>query len=212
MKRLQNFINTTLIGGFIVLLPFAIVVLLAKYLVGTITKMLKPIAILLHHSLNVELPQLFYNVIAFVLVILIFFFLGLFVRTQIGKNIFDAIERKYLAKLPLYSVIKKTVQQFSGVEKMPFSEVVLVDAYGSGVLMTGFLTDSNPELGIYTVFVPTAPNPTNGFIFHVREHQITHTPNIKTEDAMRSIIGMGVGAEKVFELSKRWKNDSSGLE
>jgi len=143
--------------------------------------------------------------IAFVLVILLFFFLGLFVRTRIGKNIFDGFERKYLVKLPLYSVIKKTVQQFSGVEKMPFSEVVLVDAYGSGVLMTGFLTDSNPEQGIYTVFVPTAPNPTNGFIFHVQEHQIIHTPNIKTEDAMRTIIGMGVGSEKVFEISKRRK-------
>ncbi len=204
MKRLQNFINTTLLGGFIVLLPLAIVALLAKSLLGIITKMLKPIALLIHHSLNVELPQLFYNIIAFVLVILLFFFLGLFVRTRIGKNIFDGFERKYLTKLPLYSVIKKTVQQFSGVEKMPFSEVVLVDAYGSGVLMTGFLTDSNPDLGIYTVFVPTAPNPTNGFIFHVREHQIIHTPNIKTEDAMRTIIGMGVGSEKVFKLSSRW--------
>jgi len=208
MKRLQNFINTTLLGGFIVLLPLAIVALLAKSLVGVITNMLKPIAVLIHNSLNVELPQLFYSVIAFILVILLFFFLGLFVRTRIGKNIFESFERRYLTKLPFYSVIKKTVQQFSGVEKMPFSEVVLVDAYGSGVLMTGFLTDSNPKLGIYTVFVPTAPNPTNGFIFHVQEHQIIHTPNIKTEDAMRSIIGMGVGSEKVFELSKRWtKNE-----
>ena len=208
MKRLQNFINTTLLGGFIVLLPLAIVALLAKSLVGVITNMLKPIAVLIHNSLNVELPQLFYSVIAFILVILLFFFLGLFVRTRIGKNIFESFERRYLTKLPFYSVIKKTVQQFSGVEKMPFSEVVLVDAYGSGVLMTGFLTDSNPELGIYTVFVPTAPNPTNGFIFHVQEHQIIHTPNIKTEDAMRSIIGMGVGSEKVFELSKRWEKNT----
>ena len=208
MKKLQNFINTTLLGGFIVLLPLAIVALLAKSLVGVITNMLKPIAILIHNSLNVELPQLFYSVIAFILVILLFFFLGLFVRTRIGKNIFESFEQRYLTKLPFYSVIKKTVQQFTGVKKMPFSEVVLVDAYGSGVLMTGFLTDSNPELGIYTVFVPTAPNPTNGFIFHVQEHQIIHTPNIKTEDAMRSIIGMGVGSEKVFELSKRWTKNT----
>jgi len=203
MKRFKNFINTTLLGGFIVLLPLAIVVMLAKYLVGIIMQLLKPLAVLIHNSLDLELPQIFYNVIALVLVILLFFFLGLFVRTRIGKNVFDGFERKYLVKLPLYSVIKKTVQQFSGVEKMPFSEVVLVDAYGSGVLMTGFLTDSNPEQGIYTVFVPTAPNPTNGFIFHVQEHQIIHTPNIKTEDAMRTIIGMGVGSEKVFEISKR---------
>lgn len=209
MKRLKNFINTTLLGGFIVLLPLAIVALLAKSILGIISKMLLPIATLIHRVLNVEFPPIFYNVVAFVLVVLLFFLLGLFVRTRIGKNIFESFERKYLAKLPLYSVIKKTVQQFSGVQKMPFSEVVLVDAYGSGVLMTGFLTDSNPELGIYTVFVPTAPNPTNGFIFHVQEHQIIHTPNIKTEDAMRTIIGMGVGSEQVFELSENLKKKES---
>jgi len=209
MKRLKNFINTTLLGGFIVLLPLAIVALLAKSILGIISRMLLPIATLIHRVLNVEFPPIFYNVVAFVLVILLFFFLGLFVRTRIGKNIFESFESKYLAKLPLYSVIKKTVQQFSGVQKMPFSEVVLVDAYGSGVLMTGFLTDSNPELGIYTVFVPTAPNPTNGFIFHVQEHQIIHTPNIKTEDAMRTIIGMGVGSEQVFELSENFKKKES---
>ncbi|HHB78091.1 MAG TPA: DUF502 domain-containing protein [Saprospiraceae bacterium] len=203
MKRLQNFINTTFLGGFIVLLPLAIVVFLTKSLVGVISKMLKPIALLIHNTLNVELPPLFYDVIAFVLVISLFFFLGLFVRTRIGKNLFDSFENQYLSKLPFYSVIKKTVQQFSGIQKMPFSEVVLVDAYGTGMLMTGFITDSNPSTGHYTVFVPTAPNPTNGFIFHAQEHQITHTPHIKTEDAMRTIIGMGVGSEKVFGWSKK---------
>lgn len=205
MKRLKNFINTTLLGGFIVLLPLAIVVLLGKSLVGIIGKMLKPLASLLHNTLNVALPTLFYDVIAFAMVISLFFFLGLFVRTRIGKSIFDGFERQYLSKLPFYSVIKKTVQQFSGIKKMPFSEVVLVDAYGSGMLMTGFITDSNPSTGHYTVFVPTAPNPTNGFIFHAQEHQIVHTPHIKTEDAMRTIIGMGVGSEKVFGLGKQEK-------
>ncbi len=203
MKRLQNFINTTLLGGFIVLLPLAIFALLAKSLIGVINKMLKPIALLIHSTLDVELPPLFYNIIAFLLVISLFFFLGLFVRTRIGKSIFDGFERQYLSKLPFYSAIKKTVQQFSGIKKMPFSEVVLVDAYGSGMLMTGFITDSDRASGHYTVFVPTAPNPTNGFIFHAQEHQIIHTPHIKTEDAMRTIIGMGVGSEKVFGLSKK---------
>ncbi len=199
MRRLKNFIFTTLIGGFIVLLPFTIFVVLAKSLIGFIKNILDPISILVKHEIPWETPEYFYDLLAFIIVISIFFSVGLFVKTRFGKNLFDFIEHTYLDKLPLYSSIKKTVQQFTGVKKMPFSEVVLVDAFSNGTKMTGFVTDKNDN-GIYTVFVPTAPNPTNGFIFHVKESQIEHTPDVKTEDAMRTIIGVGVGTSKTFDL------------
>ena len=199
MRRLKNFIFTTLIGGFIVLLPFTIFVVLAKSLISFIKNILDPISVLVKHEIPWETPEYFYDLLAFIIVISIFFSVGLFVKTRFGKNLFDFIEHTYLDKLPLYSSIKKTVQQFTGVKKMPFSEVVLVDAFNNGTKMTGFVTDKNDN-GIYTVFVPTAPNPTNGFIFHVKESQIEHTPDVKTEDAMRTIIGVGVGTSKTFDL------------
>ena len=202
MKKIKKFISTTLIGGFVVLLPLAILFLLIKFLIGIIYKILNPLSMLLHKAIGVELSTMPYDAIAFGIVISIFFFLGLVVRTRIGQNLFERFENRSLAKLPMYSAIKKTVQQFSGVQKMPFSEVVLVDAYGSGLLMTGFVTDKHPN-GRYTVFVPTAPNPTNGFVFDATEDQIIRTPEVSTEDAMRTIIGMGVGTEGVFEFSKR---------
>ncbi len=202
MKRLRRFVNTTLLGGFTILLPLAIFALLVQMLIRLINRVLYPLAALLHQSLHVEIPDILYQFIAFALVIFILFLLGLFVRTQVGLRIFEGIENRYLAKLPFYTAIKKTVQQFVGIKKMPFSEVVLVDAYGAGSWMTGFLTATHPD-GYYTVFVPTAPNPTNGFIFHVSEQQIRHLPDVKTEDAMRTIIGMGVGSEKVFKIKSR---------
>ena len=57
--------------------------------------------------------------------------------------------------------------------------------------MTGFITDQiNEEL--YTIFVPTAPNPTNGNIYHVPRELLTFLPTT-TQDAMRTVMGMGTG-------------------
>jgi uncharacterized membrane protein len=60
--------------------------------------------------------------------------------------------------------------------------------------MTGFITDEIQD-NYYTVFVPTGPNPTNGFIFHVPPERIEFL-DVKTEEAMRSIIAVGSGSSK----------------
>ncbi|WP_332913105.1 DUF502 domain-containing protein [Algoriphagus boritolerans] len=79
---------------------------------------------------------------------------------------------------------------------MPFSQVVLVDAYNTGVLLTGFITEKACD-GIYTVFVPTAPNPMNGNIYHVPVRQIRFL-DIESEKAMRTIMGLGTGSSVLF--------------
>jgi len=66
--------------------------------------------------------------------------------------------------------------------------------------MTGFVTNELPN-GLYTVFVPTAPNPTNGYIFHLRKDQLEFL-DIKAEDAMRTVIGVGTGSEILFDAPR----------
>jgi len=63
--------------------------------------------------------------------------------------------------------------------------------------MTGFVTD-RLDSGDITVFVPTGPNPTNGYIFHLKPDQVEEI-DASTEEAMRSIIGIGVGSNKVIK-------------
>jgi uncharacterized membrane protein len=48
--------------------------------------------------------------------------------------------------------------------------------------MTGFVTD---QVGtdIYTIFIPTAPNPTNGNIYHVPKESLTFL-SVDTQVAM----------------------------
>ena len=205
--QIRRFIGTTIIGGLVVILPITLLVLLVRLIFNFIANIIAPIGKIFNFSEDVA--QWLISLISLVLVISVFFIVGLLVRTEFGKNFFKEIEERWLMSLPLYKVIRDTVRQFIGVEKMPFSQVVLADVFGDGVWMTGFITDEHAN-GYFTIFVPTAPNPTNGFVFHIHESKIRFL-DAKSEDAMSSIIGLGIGSKALFAAPERDRKKKTKL-
>ena len=142
-----------------------------------------------------------------VLIVVAMFFIGRAVKTRIGKFLYHYLEKYLLSKIPLYSVLSETVSTIADRDQKAFSKVVLVDVYGSGVYMTGFVTDeTNPEW--YSIFVPTAPNPTNGFVFSTRRDAVIET-DLKPEDAVRTVVGMGAGSTEMLSYLSDKKKTSS---
>lgn len=195
IQRLRRLFTTTVIGGIAVMLPIALIFFLFSFIWNFLSNLLSPMRGLLPFHENTATWMI--DLISLAIVVIVFFMVGLIVQTQLGNNLVKMVEKTWLEQIPFYATIRDTVQQFFGNKKMPFSEVVLVDAFGNGTLMTGFLIEA---LGndYFTVFVPTAPNPTNGFVFHVKSTQLHHV-KAKTEDAIRSIIAVGAGSGKLFE-------------
>ncbi len=200
MLRLRRFVVTTFIGGLVVILPLTLFIFLVRLVVKFTGKLLEPIRALIPFSENISATLL--DLLSLSIVVTLFFFVGIVVKTSVGGKLFARFEQQWLMNLPLYGVLRETVRQFLGRKKTPFSQVVLVDAFGSGVLMTGFVTDDEVGGGYVTVFVPTAPNPTNGFVFHVKEEQLRYV-DTRPEDAMSSIIGVGTGSSSLFTLPKQ---------
>ena len=183
LKKIRQFLLTTLIGGLLVLLPIGLFYLLAKFIIDLVTQVIRPIA----NLIKIEgLDNYLLQGIAFLIVMVACFFVGLFVRTRSGKQIYQYFEQSILAKLPFYNTIKETVQQLFSSRGKSFSQVVIADVMQTK--MTGFVTHEH-ENGYYTVFVPTAPNPTNGYIFHLKKSQLQFL-DVKAEDAMRTIIAV----------------------
>ncbi len=195
IRRLRNFFTTTVIGGMLVILPITVFVFLINFLFQLITRLLEPIRKLI--DTPVITAEWLISLIAIASVIVVFFLVGLIVQTNFGKRFFRSLETRFLGPLPFYNVIRETIQQFFGKDKMPFSEVVSVNVFGNDTRMIGFISDSLPE-DRFAVFVPTGPNPTNGFIFVVSKGQLEYL-NVRPEDAMRSIIGVGTGASDLFK-------------
>lgn len=197
LRRLNRFFITTVIGGVVIILPLSIFIFLVRVVVGFTANLVRPIMGLL--NLTSHTHQWLVDIVSFIIVVTLFFIIGLIVRTELGKQLFHLLEENWLGRLPFYSTLRDTVQQFAGSGKTPFQQVVLVDPFGSGVLMTGFVAEElTPEL--YSIFVPTGPNPTNGFIFHVPIEKIMFVKT-KAEDAMRTIIGVGTGSSILFQAN-----------
>jgi uncharacterized membrane protein len=86
----------------------------------------------------------------------------------------------------IYKLAKETIDVIT--KKQSFSTVVKVEFPKVGVYSIGFLTNKN------TVFIPTAPNPTSGFLIKTDKYEILE--NMTVESAIRYIVSMGtIGGE-----------------
>jgi uncharacterized membrane protein len=194
-KRFQRFLRTTLIGGVVALAPLTLIILLFRWIINLIGRSLTPLVntILQDPDPNPYVKFAIY-LLTFSAVLLFFFIIGLIVRTRFALFM-DRAEDKYLLKVPGYKLAKETVKQFFGKNRSFFKEVVLVDIFKTGSLMTGFITDNQGE--VISVFVPTGPNPTSGNIYHLQKDQVIRT-TASVDVGMKTIISCGAGSAEIF--------------
>lgn len=117
------------------------------------------------------------------LAISVTFVSGIFARTFVG-DWFIRLGNKIIYKLPIinkiYKLAKETIQVIT--TKQSFKTVVKVEFPRDGVFSVGFLTNHN------TVFIPTTPNPTSGFLIQTDKYEIIE---MSVEDAIRYIVSIG---------------------
>ena len=195
---MKKYLNATLLGGVVAILPLGLVILVFRWLINIVQKFLGPIVEWFAKLLVVDSYWLLLAmyIILIIAILISFFFIGIIIKTRTGRFFKLEFEQKYLFKIPGYKIARDTVMQFFGKNRSFFSEVVLVDLFGSGTLMTGFITDDQGEF--VTVFVPTGPNPTSGLIYHVRPDKVQRT-GAAVDSAMKSIISCGAGSSELFQ-------------
>lgn len=203
MIRLKSFIRMSLLGGLVVILPIALLAITFTWMLNFIRKFINPIANLILNIIEITglrfpsyMKELFADIIAILVILIICFIVGVIVRTKVGKYIHKQVEKKILARFPLYNLFRETILQFFGTKRMPFSKVAVANIYGNETMVTAFITDEHDN-GMVTVFVPTGPNPTSGNIYHLKE-EFVHLVDAPVEDTMRSIISCGAGSKNIL--------------
>jgi uncharacterized membrane protein len=156
----------------------------------------KRVAHWIERIFGVKIPGL-----GFVLVLVILFLAGLAVGQWWGRKAFRVVE--FLTnRIPLvktvYNVGKQLTDAISLPEKAGFSRVVLVQHFKPGVWSIGFVTGAIREGGkkknkgeLLKIFIPTAPNPTTGFMVMVRESEVRDL-SWSVKDAMNAVISGGL--------------------
>lgn len=113
---------------------------------------------------------------------------------RMGENIVE--------KIPLvrsvYGALKNVLETVLRDNQDSFRRVVLIEYPRKGAYALGFVSGSGhgevqhrSEEMMLTVFVPTAPNPTSGFLLYVPEED-TIPLDMSVEDGMKCVISAGV--------------------
>ncbi|MBX3395312.1 MAG: DUF502 domain-containing protein [Phycisphaerae bacterium] len=149
-------------------------------------------------KINLEDPTFPQTAVAVSLTILLLYVLGWLGSNVVGRRIIEAFE-SLLVRIPLvdtiYGSMKRMVQALSGVGKEEKQKrVVLVNFPHENMktiaFMTNTLTDTETGRRYATVYVPTTPNPTGGYMEIVPIDQITQT-DWSMEEALSIVLSGG---------------------
>lgn len=144
--------------------------------------------------------------LGFIITISLICFVGFFTRQYVGQKILIWIESLVL-KIPLaqliYSGAKDISDLLSKKSKERFTQVVSVPFPYPGAVSLGFLTKEHLSLAgkdLQAVFVPTTPNPFNGFLIYMKRSEITPL-NISVDTAVKMIVTMGAVSPDILHAS-----------
>lgn len=126
---------------------------------------------------------------------------GLLVANFLGRQIVHWGEA-LLDRIPLvrsvYSAIKQLLQTFLSSDSRSFRKVLLVQYPSKGLWTLAFLAgdpvgevQDKTHADVLTVYVPTAPNPTSGYVIFLARDEAIEL-DMSVEDAMRMIVSLGM--------------------
>lgn len=133
--------------------------------------------------------------------LVVVFTTGLLVTNFLGRKIV-AVSESLLDRIPLvrtiYRAVKQVMETIFSSSNDSFRKVLLVEYPRHGSWSIGFQTStasskvSEPTgKTLLSVFVPTTPNPTSGFLIMVPVEE-TQELNMSVDEALKLVISLGV--------------------
>ena len=211
MSRVTTSLKQNFLTGIVVLVPFGLTIFilfkLGKWIITLVSaapaKFLKP----LH-----EFPPLIFQATTFSIgllaTLLIVLIIGTIARNFIGRKMVSVGEN-LISRIPLartvYTASKQIIETVffaTGMGKL--KRVAMFEYPRKGVHSIGFITGSlepgehhnATDEKLYSIFVPTAPNPTSGYYIMLPQNEVKEL-QISVEDAFRLIVSAGLATNKI---------------
>ncbi|MGD2083228.1 MAG: DUF502 domain-containing protein [Chromatiales bacterium] len=154
----------------------------------------------------------FHNALAVLITLAALYLLGWAVSRVVGRRILDGFE-SLLARVPVittvYGGVKKLVtalqQQPKGVQRVVLIDFPHRDMKAVGLVTRTFSDDRTGE-ALAAVYVPTTPNPTNGYVEIVPVESLTST-NWSIDEAMNFVISGGAVAPERIQYHSEAPTD-----
>ena len=208
-------IQRYLITGLLTIIPLWVTWLVFSFVLRLLAGLGAPLVAALIgavHALSPHLAEILDRdwinpALALLLTLLALYVIGWTASRMLGRRLFGWFD-DLMARIPLVRTIYDgTKQLMAAMRKKPAGtqRVVLVDFPRVGIKALGFVTRVMPEAGsgreMAAVFVPTAPNPTGGYLLVVPIEELTPT-DWTMDQAMAFVISGGAVAPDSVPASR----------
>lgn len=186
------------IAGLLIWIPLAITIFVVRLLMGWLdaSLLLIPRPLRPENLLGFQIPGL-----GLILSLLLVLGTGALAANYLG-NRFIRWAESMLNRIPVvrsvYSAFKKMTETVLSNTSTAFRKVVLIEYPRRGLWQIGFITgdpigevQDKTAKDVVTVFVPTTPNPTSGWIVMVPREDVI-VLDMAVEDGMKFVISLGV--------------------
>jgi uncharacterized membrane protein len=186
-KSIRSTIQKQFLAGLLVIVPLAASVLILIWLFNSIDDILQPVVNAIFHR---NIPG-----VGFGVTVVLIYVAGVVATNVFGHRIIKWGDR-LLDRVPIFRLLYKSIRQVMNSFSVPnetFMQVVIVDFPHKGMKAIAFVTNEIIDKDgkkQYTVLIPTAPNPTSGFMEIVKEEEITRT-KISVDEAIKMVISAG---------------------
>jgi len=201
MVRFRLFLRNSFITGVIAVLPILITFSLVKLIFHNISGFLYPYFLKLAEKFHFYLPNYVVQIVAFVIVIASIMFIGVIAKNYIGTKFLGLIE-SLLSRIPMvksiYAIMRQISEAFQSKDGNNFKRVVMIEYPRREMYSVGFVTKDtseffNSKIGetCMSVFIPTTPNPTSGYILIVPKSQVVDL-DMTVEEGIKFVISAAI--------------------
>ena len=175
-------------AGILITVPLGLTILILVQIFNWIDGFLQPV---IKPIFGHEIPG-----IGFGIMVVLIYLVGVIASNVLGRRLLrfgESLLRRVPVARYIYAGIKQIMESFSAPRNTGFMQVVLIEFPRKGTRTLGFVTnESSDESGrkLLNIFVPTAPNPTSGFLQIVEEGEVIRT-DISVDDALKMVVSGG---------------------
>jgi uncharacterized membrane protein len=194
----SKLIRSYLLAGLVVWLPVIVTLVVLRFIVDLLDQSMA----LLPNMYQPE--QLFgFHIPGFgvLLSLALLFLTGLIATNLLGQRLMRWSEA-VLDRIPLvrsiYSATKQVMETVFSSNSQAFRKVLLIEYPRKGLWTLAFQTGTahhevSEHIGkeMISIFVPTTPNPTSGFLMMIEKSLATEL-SMSTDDALKLVISLGV--------------------
>jgi uncharacterized membrane protein len=190
--------------GLAIVLPAAVSIGLLVWMFGTVANLTDALLFFLperwtHSNQGLGPTHWYWRLVSLLVGLILTGLVGQLARFYFGLQIIQVAE-SFLLRVPLlnkiYSTIKQVNEAFTSSNKSAFKQVVLVEFPQAGQYAVGFVTGEQHDIlknvdgNLVSVFVPTTPNPTSGFMLLVSQKSVTKL-DLSVAEGIKFIISLG---------------------